>query len=77
MTCPSCGSAFHGCLGSVARQEIRPAKVAARKLERIAQFELIELLGEGAFGAVWKAHDTRLDRTVALKILRPRAAFAQ
>jgi eukaryotic-like serine/threonine-protein kinase len=31
---------------------------------------LIEQLGFGAFGAVWKARDTQLDRTVAVKIPR-------
>ena len=31
---------------------------------------MVELLGEGAFGAVWKARDTNLNRVVALKIPR-------
>jgi eukaryotic-like serine/threonine-protein kinase len=35
---------------------------------KIAQFELLERLGGGAFGEVWKARDTKLTRTVALKI---------
>jgi WD40 repeat protein/serine/threonine protein kinase len=32
------------------------------------KFQLLEQVGVGAFGAVWRAHDTELDRTVALKI---------
>ena len=36
----------------------------------IAHFELIELLGQGAFGSVWKARDTKLGRIVALKVPR-------
>ncbi len=34
--------------------------------ERIRK--IIEQLGMGAFGTVWKARDTKLDRTVAIKI---------
>ncbi len=37
---------------------------------RIAHFELLQRLGMGSFGTVWKAHDVKLDRTIALKIPR-------
>ncbi|MCC7473974.1 MAG: serine/threonine protein kinase, partial [Pirellulales bacterium] len=37
---------------------------------RIVEFELIEPIGTGATGTVWKAHDTLMRRTVALKISR-------
>jgi serine/threonine-protein kinase len=37
---------------------------------RIAHFELLQRLGMGGFGTVWKANDAELDRTVALKIPR-------
>ena len=42
----------------------------AAPITHIAHFELIERLGMGQFGTVWKARDTVLDRTVALKIPR-------
>jgi serine/threonine protein kinase len=41
---------------------------------RLAQFEVQQLLGRGGFGEVYRARDTRLDRTVALKVLRPEVA---
>jgi hypothetical protein len=36
----------------------------------VGRYRLIERLGKGQFGTVWKAHDTAVDRHVAVKILR-------
>ncbi len=74
LTCPSCGSSITltsrdttvahegSALGSTARLEPR----------RLGHFDLLDQVGVGGFGAVWKARDTVLDRIVAVKVPRRR-----
>src|SRR5262245_40050110 len=38
--------------------------------QKLGPYEILSLVGEGGMGEVWKARDTRLDRTVAIKRLK-------
>jgi serine/threonine protein kinase len=60
---PACGSAFRV-------QDTRLTDTTSR-MRRLGKFQLLERVGLGAFGAVWRARDTELDRTIALKIPHP------
>jgi hypothetical protein len=58
--CPGCGSSFRVC-----EAHHTSTTVGMRPLDT---FQLLDLVGLGAFGAVWRARDTELDRIVALEI---------
>jgi serine/threonine protein kinase len=63
ITCSTCGSVFSLVDSDGRTEQGTPLRV-------VDHFELISRLGIGSFGAVWKAYDVELDRTVAIKIPR-------
>ena len=58
--CPGCGSSFR-------IREARQTNTTG-PMRQLGKFQLLDRVGLGAFGAVWRARDTELDRIVALKI---------
>ena len=62
ISCPSCGSSF-SLIGDNTLSHDPSTK-------SFGHFELLDRVGMGQFGSVWKARDKKLDRTVAIKIPR-------
>jgi tetratricopeptide (TPR) repeat protein/tRNA A-37 threonylcarbamoyl transferase component Bud32 len=61
--CPSCGSSFR-------LDPDRAQSWSKDKLPTLGKFELIEAVGRGAFGTVYRARDSQLQRIVAVKVPR-------
>src|SRR5262249_33598493 len=59
--CPACGSSFR------LERDSTVDWASSRGPRTLGKFELIEAIGSGAFGTVYKARDPRLDRTVPIK----------
>jgi eukaryotic-like serine/threonine-protein kinase len=79
LVCPHCQSAI-GSLPSHAESVVCPECASSFRVEHpgnsttvdephaLKRFRLLERVGNGTFGVVWRAFDTQLERMVALKI---------
>jgi serine/threonine protein kinase len=65
--CPDCRRLVFTLASSGADAGDTPAQA-----ERISRFEILDEIGHGAMGVVYRARDPELDRTVAIKVLRAR-----
>ncbi|MBI3467783.1 MAG: protein kinase [Planctomycetes bacterium] len=67
VTCENCGSSFQ--LDVEATTTYQPDRLP----KTIGKFQVLEQIGRGAFGCVYKARDPELNRVVAIKV--PRAGY--
>jgi tetratricopeptide (TPR) repeat protein/tRNA A-37 threonylcarbamoyl transferase component Bud32 len=69
ITCPACGSTFR-VEGEPSTVGYEPGLDQTSAPRRLGKFSVLQTVGAGAFGTVYKAHDPDLKRPVAIKVPR-------
>ena len=59
------------CISIFAAHTIHGARTSAFQARRLAQYKLLELIGEGGMGRVYKAEHLLLKRSCAIKLIQP------
>lgn len=60
-----------GSVGSAAAKAAASSPILEAGQVIAGRFQVLEMLGIGGMGAVYKAHDRDIDRVIALKCIRP------
>jgi serine/threonine-protein kinase len=69
-TCTTCSDRISSSLGEA--HTVPETVTVPSSRTQVGRYALVRMIGAGAMGAVYEAHDTELDRYVAIKLLRER-----
>ncbi|MDP1826528.1 MAG: protein kinase [Archangium sp.] len=72
--CPDCRTLVAAVAGGSAKADPRAPVQVLEPGQRMGRYEIERLIGAGGMGVLYVARDTKLDRRVALKLMRPHYA---